>query len=468
MPSLFDPTPWRFWIDVGGTFTDCVARLPDGTLRTHKLLSTGRTPTRSASHSTPALWYDPELGNFPSAYFTGYTLRCLIPGHGWVERHVADHSAPGILHLSTPFPACPSPDAPAELFSHEEAPVSGIRWLLGLPLSAAVGPVHVRLGTTRATNALLERRGARTALVTTAGFADALRIGYQDRPHLFDLHISQPPELYEIAVELSERLAADGSVLQPLDESLTRARLASLRAAGIESLAVCLLHAYRNPLHERRVGQLAAELGFDHVSLSHRVSPLPKLIYRGDTTVLDAYLTPVLRDYCRRLAAQLPVADLRFMTSAGSLVTLQNFSGKDAILSGPAGGVVGFARVADRAGTTPAFAFDMGGTSTDVSRWDGRTFARRYETEAASSGGVRRMRLQTSMLEIETVAAGGGSVCWFDGEKPAVGPRSAGADPGPACYGRGGPLTVTDLNFFLGRLPRFPFPLSPGGRGRSG
>ena len=459
MPPPADPLPWQFWIDVGGTFTDCIARAPaDGSLRTHKLLSTGRYPTRAHPGSTPTLWTDPNLFHAPAGYFTGYTLRCELPGHGWVERLVARHDASGLIHLSAPLPALPPADAPAELSSGEEAPVSGIRWLLGLPLSAPIGPVHVRLGTTRATNALLELRGARTALVATAGFADALRIGYQDRPHLFELRIHQPPELYETAVELPERLAADGTILQPLDESATGARLATLRAAGIESLAVCLLHSYRNPVHERRVGQLAAALGFAHVSLSHRVSPLPKLIYRGDTTVLDAYLTPVLRDYCRRLAAQLPGADLRFMTSAGSLVTLEHFSGKDAILSGPAGGVVGMARVASRAGLTPAYAFDMGGTSTDVSRWDGETFARRYETEAAGTQ-IRRHRLQTSMLEIETVAAGGGSVCWFDGDKLAVGPRSAGADPGPACYGRGGPLTVTDLNFYLGRIPRFPFPL---------
>ena len=342
--------------------------------------------------------------------------------------------------------------------SPEEAPVAGIRFLLGYRLDQPVGPVQIRLGSTRATNALLERRGARTALVTTAGFTDGLRIGYQDRPGLFDLHIPQPPELYEATVAVSERLAADGSVLQTLDETAAWLALSGLRASGIESLAVCLLHGYRNPVHEQRIGAIAAELGFPHVSLSHQVSPLPKFIYRGDTTVLDAYLTPILRDYCRRLAAQLPGADLRFMTSAGSLVTLENFSGKDAILSGPAGGVVGTARITDRAGLAPAFAFDMGGTSTDVSRWNGDALTRRYETEAAGSH-IRRHRLQTSMLEIETVAAGGGSICWFDGEKLAVGPRSAGADPGPACYGRGGPLTVTDLNFYLGRVPRFPFAL---------
>ncbi len=459
MPPPTDPSPWRFWIDVGGTFTDCIARLPDGRLATHKLLSTGLTPTRAHPESTPVRWVDPALANAPAGYFTGHTLRCRLPEHGWVERRVVEHGPAGILRLSAALPGHPARDTPGELFSGEEAPVSGIRWLLGRRLDEPLGAMEVRLGTTRATNALLERRGARTALVTTAGFADALRIGNQDRPNLFDLHISQPPELYETAVELPERLAADGTVLLPLDESATRARLAALRAAGIESLAVCLLHAYRYPVHERRVGQLAAELGFGHVSLSHRVSPLPKFIYRGDTTVLDAYLTPVLRGYCQRLAAQMPAADLRFMTSAGSLVTLENFSGKDAILSGPAGGVVGLAGIATRAGQAPAFAFDMGGTSTDVSRWDGEAFTRRYEMEAGSTGSVRRMRLQTSMLEIETVAAGGGSVCWFDGEKPAVGPRSAGANPGPACYGRGGPLTVTDLNLFLGRIPRFPFPL---------
>ena len=459
MPPPIDPGSWRFWIDVGGTFTDCIARRPDGTLRTHKLLSTGRYLTRAHPGSALACWVDPALARAPAGYFVGYTLRCLLPGHGWVERRVEEHGGSGAMRLSGNFPAAPAYDTPGELFSDEEAPVAGIRWLLGLPLSASLGALEVRLGTTRATNALLERRGARTALVATAGFADALRIGYQDRPALFDLRIVQPPELYEASVEIPERLAADGTILQPIDEAATRARLTYLRTAGVDSLAVCLLHAYRQPVHERRVGKIAAELGFGHVSLSHQVSPLPKLIFRGDTTVLDAYLTPVLRAYCRRLAAQMPGADLRFMTSAGSLVALDDFSGKDAILSGPAGGVVGLARITDRAGLAPAFAFDMGGTSTDVSRWDGETFARRYEMEAGQSGSVRRMRLQTSMLEIETVAAGGGSVCWFDGEKPAVGPRSAGADPGPACYGRGGPLTVTDLNFFLGRLPRFPFAL---------
>ncbi len=449
----------EFWIDVGGTFTDCVMRNPAGRLIGHKLLSSGRQPTVCAAGSEANFWHDPALWMAVPNYYAGYEFVCEWPGHGTIRRRVqASERSGASLQFEHPLPGTPAPGLRGELISSEEAPVAGIRWMLGRRLDEPVGPIRVRLGTTRATNALLERRGARAAFVTTAGFADALRIGYQDRPALFSLRINQPPELYERAVEIRERLDANGGVLRSLDEADARVKLTALHGAGVESLAVCLLHAYRNPAHEERLGQLAAEIGFTHVSLSSRVSPLPKFVYRGDTTVLDAYLTPVLSEYCRRLCAQMPEADVRFMASAGSLLRAEEFSGKDAILSGPAGGVVGMARVAERAGFAPVFAFDMGGTSTDVSRWDGDSFARRYELETGG-GNTRRMRLQSAMLEIETVAAGGGSVCWFDGQKLAVGPRSAGAEPGPACYGRGGPLTVTDLNFFLGKIPRFPFAL---------
>ena len=455
---------WQFWIDVGGTFTDCVARRPDGRLVTHKLLSTGRTLTVCAAEATARRWRDPALRGAPDGYYEGWRFLWAPPGQSPATRYVRRFDpARGTLDFDEPFPAIPAAGSGGEPDGGEDAPVAGIRWLLGRKLNEPLGAVRVRLGTTRATNALLERRGARTALVATAGFADALRIGYQDRPALFDLRIGQPPELYETVLTVDERLDAAGGVVRSLDETAAREGLAALRAAGIESLAVCLLHACRNPAHEEQVGRLAGEAGFRHVSLSSRVSPLPKLVYRGDTTLLDACLTPLLRDYCQRLASQMPRADIRYMTSAGSLVAADRFSGKDAILSGPAGGVVGAARVTDRASFAPAYAFDMGGTSTDVSRWDGRAFTRRYEMEVGGAGTgpgkVRRLRLQSSMLEIETVAAGGGSVCGFDGQKTVVGPRSAGADPGPACYGRGGPLTVTDLNVFLGRLPRFPFPL---------
>ena len=376
---------------MGGTFTDCIARDPTGQLRTHKLLSTGRYPTTCMALAVDGVWHDPALAAAPTGYFNGSRFACA-----GIERTVARFdAATGSLRFTEPLPELEA-GTRGELFSGEEAPVAGIRWLLGRRLDEGLGPVRVRLGTTRATNALLERRGARTALVTTAGFGDALRIGYQDRPRLFDLRIDQPPELYETVVELDERLTANGQVLRALDETDAREKLRALHAAGIESLAVCLLHAHREPCHEQTVARIAAKLGFAHVSLSSQVSPLPKFIYRGDTTVLDAYLTPVLRGYCQRLLAQMPGADVRFMTSAGSLVTAESFSGKDAILSGPAGGVVGTARITDRAGCAPAFAFDMGGTSTDVSRWGRRTLRpplrgpRRAAAAACAGCGCKR------------------------------------------------------------------------------
>ena len=258
-------------------------------------------------------------------------------------------------------------------------------------------------------------------------------------------------------VEVDQRMTASGDVLQEADPPSIRAALTALKRSGIESLAVCLMHAYRNPAHEELIGSLAREIGFEEISLSHRVARLIKIVARGDTTCLDAYLNPILRGYVRRLRVALDegqTSDLRMLTSAGGLVDADHFLGKDSILSGPAGGVVGFSRVARAAGFERAIGFDMGGTSTDVTRFDGR-FELQYETEKAG------IRVVSPMMAIETVASGGGSVCRFDGVKLTVGPQSAGADPGPACYGRGGPLAVTDVNFFLGRIlpEHFPFPL---------
>ncbi|MCB1208973.1 MAG: hydantoinase B/oxoprolinase family protein [Verrucomicrobiales bacterium] len=330
----------------------------------------------------------------------------------------------------------------------------GIRWLLGLPLAAPTPPVRLRLGTTRGTNALLTRRGARTALITTRGFGDLPDIGYQNRPRLFDLTIRKPPRLAERVIEVDERMAADGAVLAPLDEDATRNQLHELRDAGIESLAICLLHADLYPAHEQTIERLAREAGFAEVSRSSAVAPLVKLVSRGDTTTVDAYLNPVLRHYLADLADELPGSEIRVMTSSGGLATPSAYHGHQSVLSGPAGGVVGYARVAAAAGCAQAIGFDMGGTSTDVSRYDGQ-FDYEYETEKAG------VRLVSPTLAIDTVAAGGGSICGFDGVKLTVGPDSAGADPGPACYGRGGPLTVTDVNVWLGRvvLERFPFRL---------
>ncbi|MXX08927.1 MAG: 5-oxoprolinase [Synechococcus sp. SB0667_bin_8] len=367
---------WRFWIDRGGTFTDIVARAPDGSLKTHKLLS----------------------------------------------------------------------DNPRQSL---DAPVQGIREVLNLapgdPIpSQAIA--EVRMGTTVATNALLERKGEPVALVVTRGFRHALAIGNQARPRLFDLEIRRPELLYAQVVEIEERINAQGQVVQPLNHSRTRAALQAVHDAGIRALAVVLLHGYRAPTHEQACGAIAADIGFRHVSLSHRVSPLIKVVERGETTVVDAYLSPLLRRYVDHLAAQLGDVPLLLMQSNGGLAAAQQFQGKDAILSGPAAGVVGAVAATKAAGFgPPMISFDMGGTSTDVSLCHGE-YSRSLETHVAG------MRLQTPMLNIHTVAAGGGSICSFAQGRYQVGPDSAGADPGPACYGRGGPLTVTDCNLILGKL----------------
>ena len=360
----------------------------------------------------------------------------------------------GLLTLADAPPARVDAGFRYELVSDEEAPLLAIRLILGLSRSQTMPPLFVKLGTTRGTNALLTRSGARTAFVTTRGFGDILLIGNQDRPRLFDLAIEKPTPLFEQVVEIDERIDAAGSVLRAPSPESIREQLKSVRSAGIKSLAICLLHSFANPAHEEIVERIARETGFAEISTSSRLSPLIKIVSRGDTTAVDGYLNPILRAYVERLQQSLGPGQLKLMTSAGGLVDAARFVGKDSILSGPAGGVIGFSRVAQRAGFPKSIGFDMGGTSTDVSRFDG-IFEREFETKKAG------VRIVAPMLAVETVAAGGGSICDFDGVKLVVGPASAGADPGPASYGRGGPLTVTDVNLFLGKLPpeRFPFPL---------
>jgi 5-oxoprolinase (ATP-hydrolysing) len=314
----------------------------------------------------------------------------------------------------------------------------------------------IRMGTTVATNALLERRGAPTLFLTTRGFGDALRLGDQTRPDLFALNIVRPEPLYAMAAEVTERLDATGQVVAALDEGEVRQALAEARAQGCVSVAIAFLHSDLNGAHERRAGELAAEAGFDFVALSHEVSPLPRFLPRAETTVADAYLTPVLQAYVRQVAEAVAGAPLYFMTSAGALVPARAFRGRDAVTSGPAGGVVGVAATAEAAGAQAVLGFDMGGTSTDVCRYAGR-LERRDKAQVAG------VRLRSPMLDVETVAAGGGSILTFDGLRARVGPHSAGADPGPAAYGRGGPATVTDANLVLGRLDprRFPAVFGP-------
>ncbi|WP_218081349.1 hydantoinase B/oxoprolinase family protein [Anthocerotibacter panamensis] len=392
MPSLPTdvPTPsrWQFWIDRGGTFTDVVARRPDGSLVVHKLLS--ENPER-----------------------------------------------------------------------YRDAAVQGIREILGLPQGAPLPTEEievVKMGTTVATNALLERKGERTVLVVNRGFKDALCIGYQNRPKLFDRHIVRPELLYERVIEVTGRYGAHGAELCPLDLEQARADLELAYRAGIRACAIVFMHAYRYSDHERQIAAVARSIGFAQVSVSHQVSPLMKLVSRGDTTVVDAYLSPVLRRYVASVQQALPGPRLLFMQSNGGLTVAEAFQGKDSILSGPAGGVVGAVAVSAQAGFTRIIGFDMGGTSTDVFHYDG-SFEYTFESTVAG------VRLRAPMLHIHTVAAGGGSMVTFDANRLRVGPDSAGANPGPASYRRGGPLTVTDSNVMVGKiLPEyFPRVFGPSG-----
>ncbi|NUP23195.1 MAG: 5-oxoprolinase [Streptomyces sp.] len=368
-------TGWQFWVDRGGTFTDIVARRPDGRLLTHKLLS--ENPAR-----------------------------------------------------------------------YSDAAVAGVRELL----DGSQDPVEaVRMGTTVATNALLERKGERTLLVVTRGFRDALRIAYQNRPRIFARRIELPELLYERVVEVDERIAADGTVLHAPDLEALAGPLQEAYDDGIRAVAVVCMHSHLHPAHEQAVGTLAARVGFPQISLSSEVSPLMKLVPRGDTAVVDAYLSPVLRRYVQHVADELEGVRLMFMQSNGGLAEAGQFRGKDAILSGPAGGIVGMARMSQLAGFDRVIGFDMGGTSTDVSHFAGE-YERVFTTQIAG------VRLRAPMLDIHTVAAGGGSVLHFDGSRYRVGPDSAGADPGPACYRGGGPLAVTDANVMLGRIQPAHFP----------
>lgn len=337
---------------------------------------------------------------------------------------------------------------------YKDAAVQGIRELLEVKSDQSVPETKieaVKMGTTVATNALLERKGDRTLLVITKGFHDALRLGYQARPKLFDRHIVLPELLYERVEEVNERVDRDGNVIAPLDLNDVKPRLQRALDDGIRSIAIVCMHGYRYQQHEKQIAELASALGFTQISTSHATSPLIKLVGRGDTTVVDAYLSPILRRYVEQVSSELGDCRLQFMQSNGGLTDAQLFQGKDAILSGPAGGIVGSVKTAEQAGFKKIITFDMGGTSTDVAHYDGE-YERAFETLVAG------VRMRAPMMHIHTVAAGGGSMCLFDGARYRVGPESAGAHPGPACYRKSGPLAVTDCNVMLGKLQPEFFP----------
>jgi len=349
---------------------------------------------------------------------------------------------------------------------YPDAALAGMRDLLGLARDAVIpaGVIDtVRMGTTVATNALLERKGEPTALFITRGFGDALRIAGQNRPRIFDRHIVLPELLYSTVCEVDERITAHGAVVRAPDAAQLRRDLAAVRARGLRSVAIVFMHGYRYPAHEQLAAALARDCGFEQVSVSHEVSPLMKLVPRGDTTVVDAYLTPVLQQHIRRIRGALPGTRLLFMQSNGGLTDGSRFRGKDSILSGPAGGIVGAVRTALQAGHDRIIGFDMGGTSTDVAHFAGSDPA---ALERTFDGMVAGVRVRAPMLAIHTVAAGGGSILHFDGARLRVGPDSAGADPGPACYGKGGPLTITDCNLLLGKIQPAFFPQVFGADGR--
>lgn len=444
---------WRFSIDVGGTFTDCIAASPDGKTHRLKLLSTGRIRSEAVVENHQLRLRLPF--KVADDVLIGFTCRLYDNHHRLLfEAKVAGwEEASQTLRLDQSGSI--SEVCSVELDASQPAPAVAVRILTATPLSRQAEQIDLRLGTTRGTNALLTRTGADTALITTRGFKDALTIGTQQRPELFALEVKRGDTLPSMVVELDERVDHLGNVLCALDEEQVRQTLAELTQSSVTSLAISFLHSYKNPVHELRVAELAREAGFDQVSLSHQTSPLVKFIPRANTAVLDAYLNPVLQTYIAEIQKQLGSGcSLLLMTSSGGLVEPTDFSGKDSILSGPAGGAVGFAKAAEQAGFQKAIGFDMGGTSTDVSRLDGQLG---LQNETRKAG----IDIQTPVLAIETVAAGGGSICSYAGGRLQVGPQSAGADPGPACYGRGGPLTVTDLNVYLGRVSpdRFPFPL---------
>jgi len=447
---------WNVWVDTGGTFTDCLAIDQHGSYHRQKILSSSALRGRIDTVVSPTKLIIQTSWAFPTDLIRGFTFRLLEKSHPKIK--VVHHdAASSTIALDRPIPEKTRIGAKFEVISNEEAPILAARLITGIPADKPLSSVAIRLGTTRGTNSLLERRGAPVALFVTQGFRDLLEIGDQTRPDLFTLDIEKSPNLYRSVVEVPERLSADGSVVVPLQVERLVDEATQLTKSGVRHAAVALMHSDINPSHEREVAEFLIHHGFDHVSVSSELAPFVKILPRAETVVVDAYLHPVIDDYLTRISTSLTNGSLHIMTSAGGLMRPDAYRAKDSLLSGPAGGVVGAAFVGRRSGFNKIVAFDMGGTSTDVARFDG-------DLDYVFEHRVGDAHLLAPAVAIETVASGGGSICRFDRGELRVGPASAGAHPGPACYGAGGPLTVTDINLLLGRLDpgRFDIPIDIG------
>ncbi|NRB61581.1 MAG: hydantoinase B/oxoprolinase family protein [Saprospiraceae bacterium] len=448
---------WNIWIDTGGTFTDCFAKPPQGTMQRLKVLSSG--------HLRGTITYQPAPNkvtikhNWPVSkdIFSGYSF--AIEGHAYAINIKSYSHQNQTFTLDRDIPKGVT-GSDFSITAAEEAPILAARLATQTPLSQKLPTITMRLGSTRGTNALLERKGAKTLLLITEGFKDLMYIGTQQRPNLFEIDIPEPNVLYDDVLEVPERLDASGNVIIPLTSLFLENCIQYVKQKGYESVAIVLLHAYRNPMHEQRIAEALEQAGVKYISTSQALSPTIKLLPRARTTLVNAYLKPIIHEYLGSIAqtigAENGTGKLLVMTSSGGLVPHANFQPKDSLLSGPAGGVVGAATIGHQIGLHKLLTLDMGGTSTDTARYD-QIYDYQFHTT------IDNIEMNSPALAIETVAAGGGSICWFDGQKLQVGPHSAGAQPGPAAYGAGGPLTITDVNLLLGKMQpeRMSIPLRP-------
>jgi 5-oxoprolinase (ATP-hydrolysing) len=441
--------PWQVWIDTGGTFTDCLSIDPDGNFKRLKILSNSAIRGKIVRQSSPLqlqleLYWPIEKDIFNDFFISVTDGKKLIRG-----RISSVDFKKNVITLNHPLPKIAA-GSTIEISSNEEVPVLAARLLTETSIKSPFPPLEMKLGSTRGTNAILERKGARTAFLITKGFKDLLLIGNQQRPDLFALNISKPKPLYDWVIDIEERIDAEGNILKTLSQKEITRIIQILEKRKVESIGIALLNSYRNPVHESLLTERLIKSGFNYVCASHELSGQIKILSRAETTVANAYLSPIINDYVKKIRAGLSQAHLKIMSSAGSLLNADKFFPKDSLLSGPAGGVVGAVTVARLSGISKLITFDMGGTSTDVALFN-QKYDYRYESK------VGDQKILSPSLAIETIAAGGGSICDFDGYRFTVGPESAGAFPGPACYGSGGPLTITDVNLLLGRIDKEKF-----------